>query len=144
MLGFNEQGWRKLLYIEYLASFISKIDGAPSPIGPYSTAVRHGETLYVSGQIGLDPATGKMVEGGVEAECVQILKNLETILTANGSSRSKILMTTIFLTAIADGKIVNEHYSKFVVDGSLPARQTVAVKELPVGALVEISVVAAV
>jgi 2-iminobutanoate/2-iminopropanoate deaminase len=127
-----------------MISFIEDVSGAPKPVGPYSTAVKHGELLFVSGQIGLAVETGKMVEGGVEAECVQILKNLGTILEANGSSRSKILMTTIFLTAIADGKIVNEHYSKFVVEGSMPARQTVAVKELPLGALVEISVIAAV
>lgn len=127
-----------------MISFIAEVAGAPKPIGPYSTAVKHGQTLYVSGQIGLDPNTGKLAEGGVEAECVQILTNLRTILAAHGSAPDKILMTTIFLTAIADGKAVNEHYSNFVVKGSLPARQTVAVKELPLGALVEISVVAAV
>ena len=127
-----------------MPSFIREISGAPKPVGPYSTAVKHGGLLFVSGQIGLDPDSGKMVEGGVEAECVQILKNLRTILEANGSSTSEILMTTIFLTVIADGKIVNEHYSQFVVEGSMPARQTVAVKELPMGALVEISVISAV
>ena len=122
--------------------FVNNAAGAPKPVGPYSQAVCVGNTIYCSGQIGLDPKSGQMVQGGVEAELRQVLANLRAVLGGAGSAVDKIVMTTIFLTNIADGKVVNPIYGEFVNQQNPPARQTVAVKELPLGALVEISVIA--
>lgn len=124
------------------AQFVNNAPGAPKPVGPYSQAVIVGNTIYCSGQIGIDPVSGAIVAGGVEAELRQVLANLKAVLHNAGSSLDKIVMTTIFLTNIADGKVVNPIYGEFVNQQNPPARQTVAVKDLPLGALVEISVVA--
>ena len=123
---------------------LRQISGAPAPIGPYSAAVVVGELLFCAGQIALIPETGQLVDGGVKEQTEQVLRNLGAVLRGAGSSPEKIAMTTIFLTNIGDGKIVNELYGEFVAKDAPPARQTVAVKELPAGALVEISVIAAV
>ena len=120
---------------------IKEIPGAPAPVGPYSPAVKSGSLVFCSGQIGLDPDSGNMKEG-LEAQLEQVLKNLKAVLAASGSSVEKIVMATIFLAEIADGKFVNQEYGKFVSAENPPARQTIAVKDLPLGALVEISVVA--
>lgn len=119
-----------------------ELSGAPKPVGPYSAAVRANGMLYLAGQIALDPNTGALVSGGIEAQTSQVLANLDAVLRGCGSERAKIVMTTIFLCDIADGKVVNELYAKFVSADAPPARQTVAVKALPLGALVEISVIA--
>lgn len=121
---------------------ITNIPGAPAPVGAYSPAIKSGQLVFCSGQIALDPSTNKIVAGGVEAEAKQVLKNLEAVLVAAGSSPKKILMTTIFLANIADAKTVNALYSDFVNLDAPPARQTLAVKDLPLGAQVEISVIA--
>ena len=123
--------------------FVKNVVGAPKPVGPYSPAVKSNGLVFLAGQIGLDAQSGVMVEGGVEAQARQVLANISAVLDASGSSADKIVMTTIFLANIADSKLVNEIYSKFVNLEAPPARQTVAVKDLPLGALVEISVIAA-
>ena len=121
---------------------LNNLKDAPSPIGPYSQAVRVGSLLFCSGQVAIDPATGQMVSGGIAEQTDQVLKNLAAVLVGGGSSPEKIAMTTIFLTEIEHGKIVNEKYREFVSKTEPPARQTVAVKALPAGAIVEISVIA--
>jgi len=120
---------------------ILDIPGAPAPVGPYSPAVTFESLVFCSGQIGLDPETGSMKEGlGEQLE--QVLGNLTAVLAASGSSTKDILMTTIFLSEMGFGAEVNERYAAFVNQDAPPARQTVAVKDLPLGALVEISVIA--
>lgn len=121
-----------------------EIAGAPKPVGAYSAAVVHNGVAYLAGQIALGPEGGSLVEGDVTAQAKQVLSNLKTVLEGVGSSPEKILMTTIFLANISDSKAVNELYGKFVSQENPPARQTLAVKDLPMGALVEISVIAAV
>ena len=116
--------------------------GAPKPVGPYSQAVRLGKVLFLSGQIGIDPLTDKMVAGGIDAEVQQVLRNLDAVLRGAGSSPEQVVMTTIFLAAMEFGPTVNSYYQKFISAEQAPARQTVAVKELPLGALVEISLIA--
>lgn len=123
--------------------FVNNAQGAPTPVGAYSQAVVHSGVAYLAGQVGIDPATGAIVEGGLEAQTKQVLKNLSAVLSAVNSSPSQILMTTIFLAEIASAKTVNELYGAFVDSKNPPARQTVAVKDLPLGALVEISLIAA-
>jgi len=125
-------------------NYIRNVPGAPKPVGAYSPAVVTNGLVFVAGQVGLDPETGALVGGGLEAQTKQVLANLAAVLKASGSSPEKIAMTTIFLANIADAKVVNELYGAFVNAERLPARQTVAVKDLPLGAVVEISVIAAV
>ncbi len=120
---------------------IKEIPGAPAPVGPYSPAVKSGSLVFCSGQIGLDPKTGKL-QDGLSAQLSQVLDNLSAVLAASGSSVDLVVMTTIFLADIGDGAYVNEEYAKFVNSENPPARQTIAVKDLPLGALVEISAVA--
>lgn len=116
---------------------------APAPVGPYSQARWAGDMLYCSGQIGLDPASGDMVEGGVSAQASQAMDNLEAVLTAAGLDWTRVVKTTILLTDIADFGQVNQVYASFFPNGSpLPARTTMAVKALPKGAAVEIEVAA--
>jgi 2-iminobutanoate/2-iminopropanoate deaminase len=124
--------------------YINNANGAPKPVGAYSQAVEVGGLVFLSGQIGIDPQTGQIVAGGVEEEARQVFKNLLAVLAASGSSPSQIVMSTVFLTDISHAKIINELYSKFVDAAHPPARQTVAVKGLPLGALIEISLIAAV
>jgi 2-iminobutanoate/2-iminopropanoate deaminase len=116
-------------------------DQAPAAIGPYVQAVRVGDLIYTAGQGGLDPATGKLVEGGVEAQARQTMHNLATVLGAAGSSFENVVKTTIFLRYIKDFAAVNQVYASFF-EGPLPARSTVAVSALPMAALVEIEMVA--
>jgi len=114
---------------------------APAAVGPYSQAIRSGDLVLTAGQIGLVPGSGALVEGGVEAETHQVLANLQAVLEAAGSSPAKVLKTTIFLTDMADFAAVNAIYGEvFTVDP--PARSTVAVAALPLGARVEIEAVA--
>lgn len=124
--------------------FINDAPGAPKPVGAYSQAVEVGGLVFLAGQVGLDPNTGELVTGGLEAQTKQVLENLRAVLTAAGSSPDQVLMTTIFLTEITDSKVVNGLYSEFVNLKAPPARQTIAVKALPLGALVEMSLIAAV
>jgi 2-iminobutanoate/2-iminopropanoate deaminase len=115
---------------------------APKAIGPYSVANRFGPFVFASGQLGLDPASGSLVEGGVEAEARQALTNLAFVLEAAGISFNNVVKTTIFLKDMADFPKVNAIYSEFF-QGNYPARSTVQVAALPKGGLVEIEAIAA-
>lgn len=113
---------------------------APNAVGPYSQAVKSGNTIYLSGQLGLDPKTGKMVEGGVAAQAEQALKNICAVLKSQGATADNVVKTTVFITKISDFQTVNAEYSK-VFTKDFPARSCFAVAELPLGALVEIEYV---
>ncbi len=115
---------------------------APAAIGPYSQGIQAGGMTFFSGQLGLDPATGKLAEGGVKAQAAQSLKNIAALLEAVGAEKSDIVKTTIFLVDMADFAAVNEVYGSFF-DGTFPARSCVAVHQLPMNGLVEIEVVVA-
>ena len=115
---------------------------APAAIGPYSQGVRSGGLLFCSGQIPLDPVTGKMVEGGISEQTERVLRNLEAVLTAGGASLSSVLKTTVYLVDLADFPAMNAVYGRFF-PGEPPARATVEVSKLPAGARVEIEAVAA-
>ncbi|TDH26247.1 RidA family protein [Segetibacter sp. 3557_3] len=114
---------------------------APEPIGPYSQAIRSGNMLFISGQIALDPATNQLIEGDVSSETAQVMKNLSAILLAGGMDFSHVVKTTIFLTDMSLFTAVNEVYGKHFKSHP-PARETVAVKGLPKGVNVEISMIA--
>lgn len=114
---------------------------APAPIGPYNQAVMHGNTLYISGAIALDPATNNMIQTDIEAETKQVMKNLGEILKAAGMDYSNIVKSTIFVTDLANFAKINAVYGSFFKD-NYPARETVQVTALPKGANVEISAIA--
>ena len=116
-------------------------DKAPKAIGPYSVAVQTGQMVYTAGQIGLDPATGEIVPGGIEAETRQVLTNLKNVLEASGSSLGDVVKTTVFLRDMADFAKMNAIYGEFF-NQQPPARTTVAVAGLPKGGAVEIDAVA--
>ena len=116
---------------------------APAAIGPYSQAVVHGGLVYCSGQIALDPASGLVVGTDVAAQTRQVLKNLDAVLVAGDSSRSRVIRTTVFLRDMADFNAMNGVYAEFFGDAR-PARATVAVAGLPRDVKVEIDCVAAV
>ena len=120
---------------------IIKTDKAPGAIGPYSQAIETGNLLFCSGQIPLDLETGKIVEGGVEAQTEQVLKNIKGLLEGAGYSLNDVIKTTIFAANINDFPLINEIYGKYFSE-NFPARSFVEVSGLPRGALVEIEVVA--
>lgn len=113
----------------------------PSPAGPYSLAIRVGNQVFTAGQIGLDPQTGELVAGGIEAETRQVLTNLKHILEAAGCRLEDVVKTTVFLQDIADFARMNAVYAEFFAQNP-PARTTVAVAALPKGARVEIEAIA--
>ena len=113
---------------------------APGAIGPYSQAVVCGNMLYTSGQIGLDPETGAMVENDIRVQTERVMKNLSAVLEAAGTSFDNVVKTTCFLADISDFAVFNEVYGSYIT--SAPARSCVAVKDLPKGALVEVEVIA--
>jgi 2-iminobutanoate/2-iminopropanoate deaminase len=115
---------------------------APAAIGPYSQAVRAGGIVFVSGQVGLDPATGAFVEGGVKEQTSQAFRNIRAILSAAGCTIQDVVKVTVFLADMADFVAVNEVYATSF-EGDFPARSAVAVKTLPKNGLVEIEVIAA-
>ena len=115
---------------------------APAAIGPYSQAIRAGNLLFCSGQIPLDPKTMQLVGSNAAEQADQVLKNLAAVLTAGGASLGHVVRTTIFLASMSDFAAVNEVYGRHF-GAHKPARATVAVKELPKGALVEIDCIAA-
>lgn len=116
-------------------------DKAPAAIGPYSQAIKIKGMLFVSGQIPLDPATGEIVEGGIEAQTLQVLDNLKAILAAAGHSLDDVAKTTVYLTNIQDFATVNGIYAKYF-QKECPARVCIEVSNLPKGALIEIDVIA--
>ena len=117
-------------------------ENAPSAIGPYSQAVSANGTLYISGQLPIDPSTGNMLEGNIGDKTDQILKNASAIATAAGTSLASVVKTTIFLTDLGDFKEVNEAYAKHFTDAP-PARSTVQVAALPLGSKIEIEFILA-
>jgi 2-iminobutanoate/2-iminopropanoate deaminase len=116
-------------------------DKAPAAIGPYSQAVRVGDFVFTAGQIPLNPATGQLVAGGIEGQTRQVLTNLSAVLAGAGTSLANAVKTTVFLTDMGEFKAMNAVYAEFFA-GSPPARSTVQVAALPLGARVEIEVVA--
>jgi 2-iminobutanoate/2-iminopropanoate deaminase len=115
---------------------------APAAIGPYSQAVEVGGTLYVSGQIPLDPVTMKVVEGGIQEQAHQVLKNIGAILNEAGYDYTDVVKSTCLLSDMANFKAMNEIYGTYYPENS-PARAAFAVKDLPLGVLIEIETIAA-
>lgn len=116
-------------------------DRAPKAIGPYSQAIKAGGFIYASGQIPLDPKTGTLVDGDIRAQTRQVMENLRAIVEAAGSSFERVIKVTVFLKNIADFGAMNEIYAEHF-GSAKPARSTVAVVDLPRGALVEIELIA--
>lgn len=117
-------------------------DRAPTALGPYSQGIRGGDYVFCAGQVGLDPATGRLVPGGVEDQTRRALQNLSAVLEAAGTDLAHVVKTTVFLGDMADFNGMNGAYAAFFT-ATPPARSTVAVKGLPLlGALVEIEAVA--
>lgn len=119
-----------------------KTDLVPKAVGPYSQAIKVGNLVFCSGQIGLDPKTNTLTKGGIEKETRQTLENLLNLLGASRLNFSNVVRVDIFLIDINDFAKVNEIYDEYFTKNPKPARQTVAVKKLPKGALIEISCIA--
>lgn len=115
---------------------------APTPIGPYSQAVKAAGMLYLSGQIAINPQTSQLVEGSIEEETIQVMSNLHAVLDAEGLDFNHVVKSTIFLSDMKLFAQVNEVYNKYF-EGNFPARETVAVRGLPRNVNVEISMIAA-
>jgi 2-iminobutanoate/2-iminopropanoate deaminase len=117
---------------------------APAAIGPYSQAVRVDDTLYASGQVALDPATGQLVAGGVAEQTVRVCENIKAVLSKAGLDLEHVVKTTVFLKSMGDFAAMNAIYERYFAPEGIvpPARSTVAVAGLPKDALVEIEVVA--
>ena len=117
---------------------------APAAIGPYSQAVRSGDILFCSGQVGFDPVTGNVVDGGIDAQTRRVLGNVEAVLRAAGLGFADVIKTTVFLKNMGDFAAMNAIYAEsFAPEGVVPpARSTVEVARLPKDALVEIEVIA--
>jgi 2-iminobutanoate/2-iminopropanoate deaminase len=115
---------------------------APKPIGPYSQGILTGNTLYVAGQVGLNPSTGKLDSTGIEGETRQALKNISAILEAAEMTIANVAKTTIYLKNVKDFEKVNKEYAAFFVNVAPPARETIGIADLPKGANIEISVIA--
>ena len=114
---------------------------APRAVGPYSLGIRSGDFIFLSGQLGLDPASGEFVEGGVEAQTRQALQNIKNVLREAGADLSNVVKTSVFLSDIKDFSKMNAVYAEFF-DNNPPARSTMQVGALPKSGLVEIEVVA--
>ena len=126
-------------------STVVSTTSAPAAVGPYSQAVSTGGaggTVYVSGQVPLDPATGALVDGGIQAQAERVLTNIGEILGAAGLGYADVVKTTVLLADIADFKAVNEVYARFFTGPVLPTRAAFAVAALPLGARVEIEAIA--
>ena len=120
---------------------VVQTDKAPKAIGPYEQAIKANGFIYTAGQIPIDPKTGNFVEGGITAQTRQVLENLKAVLEAGGSSLDRVVKATVFLKNMADFAAMNDVYAQYL-GGAKPARSTVAVAELPRGALIEIDLVA--
>ncbi len=127
-------------YLHPMKKTIQSAD-APAPIGPYSQAVKAGDTLYVSGQIALDPVTGELLTGDLDSETHQVMRNLAAVLAAAGLGFEHVVKSTIFLTSMGDFAQVNAIYGAYFKE-HFPARETVEVAGLPKGVNVEISMIA--
>ncbi len=118
-------------------------DKAPKAIGPYEQAIKIGDFIYTAGQIPIDPKTGDIIAGAIAEQTRQVLENLKAVLEAAGSSLDKAIKATVFLKNLGDFAALNEVYGEYLGKAK-PARSTVAVADLPRGALVEIDLVATV
>jgi 2-iminobutanoate/2-iminopropanoate deaminase len=118
-----------------------RTDAAPRAIGPYEQAIRIDGFVFTAGQIPIDPTSGNLVAGGIAEQTRRVLENLKAVLEAAGSSIDRVVKATVFLKTMADFPVMNEVYAEYFA-GAKPARSTVAVAELPKGALVEIDLVA--
>jgi 2-iminobutanoate/2-iminopropanoate deaminase len=121
---------------------IINTDKAPAAIGPYVQANTAGDFLFTSGQIPLDPATGEIVEGGIEAQATRSLDNLKAIIEEAGFELSDVIKATVFLADMGDFAVVNGIYDKYFTGDRLPSRSAVQVAALPKGALIEIETIA--
>jgi 2-iminobutanoate/2-iminopropanoate deaminase len=133
-------GKRFFLYSCPMKKHIIQTEKAPKAVGPYSQGIKVGGFLFVSGQAGLDPATGNLVPGGVEPETRQVFRNIQAILEAARADMNQIVKTTVFLTDMEDFARMNGIYGTFIPE-PYPARSTVQVSALPKGASVEIEVI---
>ncbi len=120
---------------------IASVPNAPKAVGPYSPAVEAGNLVFLSGQVPIDPATGKLVDGGIEAQIEQVMKNLHAVLAHSGLTFESVAKAVIFLTDLKNFQIVNERYAQ-ALGGHKPARSTIQVAALPLGAQVEIEMIA--
>lgn len=120
---------------------IIKTTKAPAAIGPYSQAVEMNHVLYISGQIPLDPESGKLISGDITAQTDRVLKNISAILSGAGYSFSDVVKSTCMLSDISNFKAMNEVYARYYPEKQ-PARSAFAVKDLPLGALIEIETIA--
>jgi 2-iminobutanoate/2-iminopropanoate deaminase len=117
-------------------------DKAPAAIGAYSQAIKAGEFVYTAGQLGIDPVTGTLVSGGIREQARRVLDNMSLILEAAGTSLDNVVKTTVFLTDMSNFAAMNEIYKQYFNTDTPPARATVQVAALPLGAMVEIDCVA--
>ena len=121
---------------------IVKTNKAPQPVGPYNQAVIHNSTMYISGQIALDPITKELVINNLKKETMLVMNNLKAILESENLSFENVIKSTIFLSDMGSFNEVNEIYATFFKSGNEPARETVEVSKLPLGVNVEISMIA--
>jgi reactive intermediate/imine deaminase len=119
-----------------------RTERAPTPVGPYSQAVVHEGLVYVSGQIPLDPATGEVAEGEIEAQATRVFENLRAVLEAAGSGLERVLRTSIYLTDLSAFPRVNAIYERHFTGDPKPARSTIGVAALPLGVQIEVDAVA--
>jgi 2-iminobutanoate/2-iminopropanoate deaminase len=126
-----------------MATTTISTQGAPRAIGPYSQGITANGFLFTAGQVGFDPASGELVDGGISEQTHRVLQNIRAILRAGGTDVEHVVKTTVFLVDMADFALMNEVYAEFFGDHR-PARSTVAVASLPRGARVEIEAIAAV
>jgi 2-iminobutanoate/2-iminopropanoate deaminase len=124
-----------------MSKVIIHTNDAPAAVGPYSQAVRTGNLLFTAGQVALDPATRKLVEGDIQVQTEQVMRNLQAVLTAAGTSFAHVVKATVFLADMADFAAMNEVYGRFMMPNP-PARSAFQVAALPLGAKVEIEMVA--
>lgn len=115
---------------------------APAPVGPYNQATRAGDTLYVSGQVAIDPATGELVDSDIEAETHQVMKNLQAILTEAGLTFTHVLKCSVFVSDMHNYGRINAVYAQYFDEATAPARELVEVANLPKFVNVEISLIA--
>jgi 2-iminobutanoate/2-iminopropanoate deaminase len=117
-------------------------DHAPAALGPYSQAIVTGNMVYTAGQTPIDPATGKLIDGTIEEQTHRVLQNIKSVLEAAGSSLAKVVKTTVFVTSMSDFAAMNGVYAQYFNTDAPPARSTIQVAGLPLGAMIEIETVA--
>ena len=121
---------------------VIKTPNAPEPLGPYNQAILSGNTLYLSGQVAINPATGELIKGTVKEETEQVMQNLKAVLETAGMTFENVVKTSIFLSSMEDFNIVNGVYGTYFTEDTAPARETVEVANLPKYVNVEISMIA--